>query len=305
MRIGLMVGEGAGASPSLDEIAGDVRKLEERGFHTAWMANVFGLDAIMALAVAGREGSRIEVGTAVVPTYSRHPFAMAQQALTAQAATGGRFMLGIGLSHKLVIEDMWGMSYDRPARHMAEYLKVLMPLLRGEQVSFKGEQYRVAAGLQLPGVAPPPVLVAALGPVMLNLTGRHADGTITWMTGPKTLETFTIPTLREAARAAGRPEPRVAAGFPLAVTDDVEKARTVAAQVFQVYGILPSYRAMLDREGYKNPEEIALIGDEKAVAEKVRHLEAIGVTDFVAAIFKAEDNTVQRTRELLAGLAGG
>src|SRR6516164_2596709 len=199
MRIGLMVGATDGPGGAIDGLIAAVKRDEAAGFPNVWMANIFGLDAINALALVGRETSRIELGTAVVPTYPRHPFALAQQALTTQAASHGRFALGIGLSHKIVIENMLGMSYDKPARHMREYLKVIGPLLRGEGVQFQGEQYRVAAQLQVPGATRVPLLVAALGPTMLRLTGELADGTITWMTGPKTLATHVIPTLREAA----------------------------------------------------------------------------------------------------------
>ena len=137
------------------------------------MPNIFGLDAITALAIAGRAVPGIHLGTAVVPTYPRHPHALAQQAMTAWDATGGRFTLGIGLSHQIVIESMFGMSFDRPAVHMREYLSVLLPLLREGNVSFAGEQYtrqRPARAGRRPGG--PPVLLAAMAPVMLRLAGR-------------------------------------------------------------------------------------------------------------------------------------
>src|SRR5258706_261931 len=214
MRIGLMVGATAGPGGTLDGLVATAKRYEAAGFPNLWMANIFGLDAINALGIVGRETTKIELGTAVVPTYPRHPVAIAQQGLTTQAASRGRFLLGIGLSHKLVIENMLGMSYEKPAKHMREYLQVLGPLCRGEGVQFQGEQYRVAAQLQVPGATPLPVLVAALGPTMLRLTGELADGTITWMTGPKTLAAHIAPTLRQAAKAAGRPEPRFLAGYP-------------------------------------------------------------------------------------------
>jgi len=219
MRIGLMVGATDGPAGTLDGLVATAKRYEAAGFPNLWMANIFGLDAINALGIVGRETTRIELGTAVVPTYPRHPVAIAQQGLTTQAASRGRFLLGIGLSHKLVIENMLGMSYEKPAKHMREYLQVLGPLCRGEGVQFQGEQYRVAAQLQVPGATRLPVLVAALGPTMLRLTGELADGTITWMTGPKTLAQHILPTLREAAKQAGRPEPRVVAGFPVILTN--------------------------------------------------------------------------------------
>ena len=288
------VGEGG-----LDELIAEAKQLESAGFSSLWAANIFGLDAITTMAIIGRETKRIELGTAVVPTYPRHPTAIAQQALTAGAASGGRFSLGIGLSHKLVIEDMLGFSYDKPARHMREYLEVLCPLLRGETVSHQGEEYRVNAALQVPGAKPVPLLVAALGPVMLKLTGRMADGTITWMTGPQTLENHIIPTMGKAAAHAGRPTPRTVAGLPIVVTNDAASARESIGKLLTMYGQLPSYRAMLDREGVAGPAEVAIAGDEAAVGAEIDRLRDIGVTDFNAAIMPVEDGAAERTLDFL------
>ncbi len=302
MRIGVGVGvpgaEGAGSA--LDGLVRDVQELERRGFASAWMANIFGLDAIGALGIAGRETKRIELGTAVVPTYPRHPMAMAQQALTAAVATGGRLALGIGLSHQIVIENMLGLSYERPARHMRDYLEVLGPLLRGEAVDHHGPCYRVRAQLQVPGAPRVPLLVAALGPTMLDLAGRLADGTITWMTGARTLETHIAARIRAAAAKAGRAAPRIVAGFPIALTAKPDEARERAGKLFQLYGQLPSYRAMLDREGAAGPADVALVGDERALRSELERLRGIGVTDFNAAIFPVEDGSVERTIDFLA-----
>jgi F420-dependent oxidoreductase-like protein len=292
----------AGGTESLDGLVEAARSAEAQGFPSFWSPNIFGLEAISALAIAARETQRIELGTAVVPTYPRHPFAMAQQALTAAAAAGGRFTLGIGLSHKIVIEDMFGLSYEHPARHMREYLEVLTPLLRGEPAKFEGEEYRVNASLAVAGAGTVPLVVAALGPVMLGLAGRFADGTITWMTGTRTLETHIGPVIRSAAQKAGRPEPRVIAGLPVTLTNDAEAAREKMDQTYAVYGTLPSYRAMLDREGVEGPGGVALLGDESALRGQIRDLEAAGVTDFQAAPTEIEPGSSQRTVEFLASL---
>ncbi len=299
MRIGVTVAEAA-SGPNLDGLVQQVRELETQGFASAWMPNIFGLDAIGALALAGRETERIELGTAVVPTYPRHPFAIAQQALTSQVACRGRFVLGIGLSHKIVIENMLGMSYDKPARHMKEYLQVLGPLLEGKPAAHQGELYRVNAGLQFPGVTRVPLLVAALGPAMLRLAGTLTDGTITWVTGPKTLESHIVPGIREAAKEAGRPEPRIVAGLPIAITNDPDGARQVASKFFHIYRDLPSYRAMLDREGVEDPAEVAMVGDTATVEAALGRLEQVGVTDLNAAVFPADESAVKRTTEFLA-----
>ena len=226
---------------------------------------------------------------------------MAQQALTAQAATRGRFTLGIGLSHRLMMEDMFGLSWDKPARHLREYLAVLTPLLEGRPATFDGEHYRVNAALHIPGVARVPLLIAALGPVMLGLAGSSADGTITWMTGLRTLETHIGPRIRQAAKAAGRPEPRVVAGFPMAITNAPDQAREVAGQVFAIYGTLPSYRAMLDREGVAGPADNALVGDTAALEAELHRLAEAGVTDLLVVPFAADAGAVERTINFLAG----
>jgi 5,10-methylenetetrahydromethanopterin reductase len=248
--------------------------------------------------------SGIDFGTAVVPTYPRHPVMLAAQALTVQAATGGRLTLGIGLSHQLVIENVFGQSFEKPARHMKEYLSILMPLLEGEQASFAGETLRASTFGPLQITAPtPPVLVAALGTTMLRIAGRMASGTVTWMTGPVTIESHIIPTIRAAATEAGRPEPLIGVGLPVCVTTDPDAARAKASELFIIYGTLPSYRAMLDREGVEGPADVAIVGTESEVQDQIRHLADIGTTEFCAAPFGSADE-IKATVGALAGLVG-
>jgi len=307
MRIGIGIGEISGRAAAIDDLIAETRRAEADGFATAWFAQVFGVDAITTAALCGRETSRIELGTAVVPTFTRHPVAMAQQALSAQAAARGRFALGIGLSHQVVIEMMFGLSFAKPYSHMKEYMAVLAPLIRTGTVSHDGREFRVNASVKVPGADPCPILLAALAPKMLALAGGEGDGTITWMTGPKTLREYTIPRITEAAAKAGRPAPRVVVGLPIAVTSDAAAGRERAGRAFQVYGGLPSYRAMLDREGAEGPADVAIVGDESAVAEQLRQLEAIGVTDFLATPFPTGPDakaSLERTRALLVKLAG-
>ncbi len=307
MRIGIGIGEIGGEPGDLEGLVAQARRAESDGFASGWFANIFAMDAIIAATLCARETSRIELGTAVVPTFPRHPVAMAQQALSAEAAACGRFVLGIGLSHQIVIEGMLGLSFAKPYSHMKEYLAVLAPLLREGTVSHYGEEYRVTAQLAVPGVRSCPLLVAALAPRMLALTGRVADGTITWMTGVRTVREHTVPRIREAAASAGRPAPRVVVGLPIAVTREVAAARASAAKQFQVYGGLPSYRAMLDREGVEGPADVALVGDESAVGEGLRRLADAGATDFLAIPFRVQGDAdaVERTRALLVRLARG
>src|SRR5436190_1016423 len=296
MRIGVGVG-----GKSVERARGYVQAAADDGFESAWFNNIFGLDAITACAVTG-PGVRIEVGTFVTPVQPRHPHAMAQQAVTAYDACDGRFTLGIGLSHQIVVEDMFGMSYSKPARYMREYLSVLMPLLDEGHVSYAGEVFRVNGMVERPREGRPTVLVAALGPAMLKLAGELADGTATWMTGPRTLADHTVPTLVKATEAAGRPSPRVASALPVCVTNDVDAARERAAKEFAAYGTLPSYRAMLDREGAAGPADVAIVGDEDVIAAGLRTLVDAGVTDLVAGVFGDEEE-VRRTREVLRAVA--
>jgi F420-dependent oxidoreductase-like protein len=306
MRIGIGLGEIGNQPAGVDEILGQARRAEQDGFHSGWFANIFGIDAMTAAALAGTVTSKIELGTAVVPTFPRHPVAMAQQALSTQAATRNRFVLGIGLSHQLVIEGMFGLSYAKSYSHMKEYLAVLGPLIREGSVSVQGQEFRVNANLSVHGAKPCPILIAALAPRMLALAGEVADGTITWMTGTKTIREHTTPRIREAAARTGRPSPRIVVGLPIAVTEDVAAARDTAARAFQIYGSLPSYRAMLDREGVGGPAEVAVVGDEDSVAGELGRLEEAGATDFLAAPFPVGPDpkkSVERTRALLVRLA--
>jgi F420-dependent oxidoreductase-like protein len=306
MRIGLMLGDIIGPSTVREQVQQAV-DAENDGFDTAWFGQLFGMDALTIAALAGAATSRIELGTGVIPTFPRHPYVMAQQALTVQGATNNRFVLGIGVSHEVVIKSMYGLSYDHPARHMKEYLSVLRPLLNDGRVGFQGEVYRTTAGLAVPGTTPPTVLLAALAPKMLHLAGAVADGTMLWMSGLKTVETHVMPLITAAANEAGRPAPRIVAGLPICVTEDVAAGREAATKVFQMYGQLPNYRRMLDREGAAGPGDVAVVGDEAAVEKQLRAFASVGVTDLVAPIYATGDDrsaSVARTRALLKSLVG-
>jgi len=300
VRIGIF--GGLAATAPIDDVVADVRLAEEQGFHAYWVPQIFGYDALTLLAVVGRETERIELGTSVIPTYPRHPAMLAAQALTTQQACGGRLTLGIGLSHQPVIEHMFGMSFEKPVRHLREYLDVLMPLVAGEPVEARGETISAHLALDVPAAQPVPVQVAALGPQMLKLAGARTAGTITWMTGARTIADHTAPVLRAAADAAGNPQPHVTAGVPVCVTDDVDGTRARAAQVYAIYGQLPSYRAMLDREGLGGPEDLAVIGDEATVADRLQAFADAGVTDLAASEFGHGSEERTRTRELLRSL---
>lgn len=299
MRIGI---NGTGSLATIDDLVEAARRAETDGFASLWIAQIFGLDALTALAVVGREVPRIEVGTAVVPTYPRHPMMLAAQALTVQSATEERLTLGIGLSHRIVVENLWGLSYDRPVAHMREYLEALLPLLRGESVDVHGEGITSVGQLDIEGVVAPQVVVAALGRQMLQLAGSSGCGTITWCTGERALLDHVVPRITEAAAEAGHPPPRVVAGLPICVTSDPAAARALVAEQFALYGGLPSYRAMLDLDGAAGPADVAIIGDEEEVEASLRRLSDGGVTDFSAVITASTRAERDRTWELLRSM---
>ena len=300
MRIGL----GLEMNGTIDDVVARAKAHASTGATSLWSSQIFGWDTLTALAVVGREVPGVTLGTAVVPVHPRHPTMMASQALTVQAATGGRLVLGIGLSHKMVVEGMWGYSFDHPARYMEEYLSILMPMLHGEQVSFQGDALRAntLGPPETEGATPPPVLVAALGTVMLGITARLASGTITWMVGMTTLADHIVPTITAAAAKAGRPAPEVVVTLPVCVTADPDGARERAGRIFSIYGQLPSYRAMLDREGAAGPPDVAIVGSEEDVSAAIARLADAGATEFSAAAFGTPDE-VQRTHALLGSLS--
>jgi 5,10-methylenetetrahydromethanopterin reductase len=301
MRISLNLVSTVGAS-SIDSTVNALAKMRDEGVRRVWMAQMpSDGDLLTVLAVAMREVDRIEVGSAVLPIQNQHPVLMAQRALTLNKIAGGRFILGLGMTHQVVTEGMWGIPYDKPVRRMREYLDALEPLLAGESVEAVGETVTARGSLQIEDAPTPDVYLAALGPQMLKLCGRRTAGTLTWMCGPKTLSEHVGPTLRDAAAEAGRPDGavRVVAGLPISVTDDVAGARAQAAEQFGAYGYLPSYRAMLDREGYANPEDAAIIGDEQTVSDRLDELAAAGVDEFSAVVFDASPDVRERTRALL------
>ncbi|HVA43500.1 MAG TPA: LLM class F420-dependent oxidoreductase [Acidimicrobiales bacterium] len=297
------IGCAVDTSGSIESVVEQAQALSDAGIKAIGCSQIFGYDAMTLLAIIGSRVPDVELMTAVVPTYPRHPIVMATQALTVQAVTGGRFTLGIGLSHQIVIENMYGYSFDRPARHMRDYLSALMPLLRGEQVSYQGETLKAAtmAPLEIKTTAPD-VLVAALAPRMLELAGSLADGTVTWMTGPATVADHIVPSISAASQKAGRPAPRVAVCLPVCVTADPDGARERANSSFAIYGQLPSYRSMLDREGAAGPGDVAIVGDEEAVTAQIRRLRDGGATDFAASPYGSAEE-VATTVKLVGSLA--
>ncbi len=273
------------------------------GFSGWWLAQTGLVDALTVFPAVAASAPGIELGTAVVPTFQRHPTMLAGQALTTAAALGDRdLVLGIGLSHRPVIEGMLGMSFERPIRHLVDYLEVLVSLLETGSADHEGETFTAHVASQRPTDRPPSVMVAALGEQALRVAGHRTDGTILWMVGPRTIADHIRPRLTAAAAEAGRPEPRIVCSLPVCVTDEPDAVREAADQVFALYGGLPSYRSMLDLEGAAGPGDVSVVGDEAAVAEQVAALAEAGATDFAALEFGRSEEELARTREFLRSL---
>ena len=306
VQISLMgsLSDTSGRSP-VDAVVDDVAQWHQEGFRRVWLTQrPPEPDLLTVLAVVLREVDSVEVGSAVIPIQNQHPMLLAQRALTLSMIGKGRFILGLGLTQRLVTWDMWGIPWDKPLRRLGECLDCLQPLLAGETADAVGEIVTTRGSLQIPGAPAPDVYVAALGPQMLRLAGQRTAGTVTWMTGPTTLAEYVVPTLRAAAVAAGRPENavRVVAALPVSVTDDVAAARATAAEVFGRYAQQQNYRDMFAREGIAGPADLAFIGDEHAVTERIQGLSDAGVDELIGVVFESSRQGQDRTRALLRQL---
>lgn len=305
MRIGIQLrGPLWSVGTVIDDLVDTASEARRCGVASIWLAQAFEFDALTALAVIGQSVAGIELGTAVVPTYPRHPLMMAQQALTVQAACGNRLALGIGPSHRGPIEEMYGISFDGVARHVGEYLDILLPALASSPVDYSGPTLsaHTRSPISVAGASPCPVLLGAMSPRMLALAGAVAAGTVTAKTGPRTLASHIVPSVNDAARQAGRPAPRIAACLPFCLTVDRAASMERAAAEYGDSEQLPSYQAMLALEGVARAADISIIGDESQVTAKIKVLEDTGITDFLARIVGTEDER-RRSLELLGSLA--
>ena len=289
MRIGLMVGPERGRyRQKVAQLVADAKAAEETGFTSIWVPQVPGdFDAFTAITLIGRATGRIELGTAVVPIQTRHPIAMAQEALSVQAVCEGRFTLGLGTSHHWIIADMLGLSYERPAHQMRNYLEVLNAALLGPgSVDVENDGYRVHSPIDVTDWGPNPVLLAALGPVMLRLAGKHASGTILWMADERALEEHVVPRITKAAAEAGRPAPRVIVGVPVTICSnhEVNDARAWANQVLGQAEISPNYQRLLRRGDATSMGDILAAGDESAVLDRLRAFRDAGATDLAVRL---------------------
>jgi F420-dependent oxidoreductase-like protein len=294
---------------TLDGFVRTIGRYEDAGVDTVWCSQLFGLDTLTLFSVAGATTTRIEFGTAVIPTYARHPLVLASQALTAQAATGNRLILGIGSSHRDLVEGVLGADYERPAAYLREYLSVLPDLLRGERTHFAGERVhvdstKVFGRACVEGADVPPLLVGTMFPVSLRVAGQLADGTVTWLVGPRTLDDVVIPTICHAASEAARPRPKVVASIPIALctASDIDRQMRLIDDQLANFVRLPVYQQVLDREGARGPSALAAVGDESELQARLDQFADLGVDEVFGVCF-GDDDTLDRTVSFLGQLA--
>jgi F420-dependent oxidoreductase-like protein len=313
VRVGVMIGPERGDSArKAARMVDDVTWAEAAGLDTAWVPQVpTDFDALLAVALMGTSTRRIELGTAVVPLQAQHPIALARQALSAQAAAGGRLALGVGPSHHWIVRDMLGLPYQRPAAYTRDYLEVLAAALRGPgPVDVENASFTVHNPLELGPVAPLPVLVAALGPVMLALAGEHAEGTVLWLADERAVAEHVVPRITKAAEAAGRPAPRVVAGVPVChcAPGEVDAARVRANRIHGQAEVSPNYRRLLEHGDAKDVGDLCAAGDETAILARLRRFADAGVTDLSVRLLPIGDGrdelvaSKRRTRDLVAAL---
>lgn len=306
MRIGL-----TGGGSTLDSIIKQARTAEDDGFTSLWYASSVAADPLAAMAIAGRETRRIELGTAVLQTYPCHPLMQANR-VTAAANAMGRpgFTLGLGPSHATVVHDVYGMSYDNPGRSTEEYLSIITPALRGEQVDFNGVDWSAHRPGGTAPAQPMQVLLSALSPRLLRVAGAIADGTVLWMASAKAIDAHIAPKILAAARDAGRPAPRIVAGLPVAVHDDEAEARSATTDTAGMYAEMPNYQRIIDLGGGSSPADIAIVGGRSSVRRQLESLLDAGATDIwaqpvaVGSDRAERANSRQRTIDLLRELAG-
>jgi 5,10-methylenetetrahydromethanopterin reductase len=288
----------------VDDVVRVVQQAADDGFDGVWVPQTTSVDTLTALAVAARAVPGIPVGTAVVPIQGRHPIPLAQQALTvAQAAGPGRVTLGIGVTHRIVSEGFYGIPYGSTVAMCEEELEALRGLLsEGRSANLNGRWMTARAKVDVDGPAPG-LVVAALGPRMLEIAGRLADGTVTWMTGFRSLRDGIVPGIRRSAEQADRPDPRIIVGLPVCVSDDVAGARDRLRPAVEGAMKMPSYQRMMAAEALDDPAEIGIVGTEDAVAGRIAELASLGATELLANVVGDADEQA-RTVALLGSLAG-
>lgn len=314
MRLGVMIGAERGdMARKVTKLIADIEWADEAGLDTAWMPQVpDDFDLLTMVALMASHSTRIELGTAVVPLQAQHPIALARQALSVNAISGGRLALGVGPSHHWIIRDMLGLPYDKPAAYTRDYLEVLNAALAGPgPVDVENDTFTVHNPTALGAEPKMPVLVAALGPVMLQIAGEHADGTSLWMADEKAIAEHIAPKINKAAAEAGKPAPRIVAGIPvtLCANSEIEAAKERANRILAEAETSPNYQRLLDRGSARDVGDLCAAGDEESILKRFRQFADAGVTDLSVRLLPIGDNrdeliaSKRRTREVIAELA--
>ena len=300
MRIGITA---RGSTP--DEVVQHAREAERDGFSSVWYSHLLMGDPLAVMVLAGRATSSIELGTAVLQTYPCHPLLQANRtSATATAMGRAGLTVGLGPSHRHIVEDVYGLSYDHPGRSTEDYLRIYTGLMRGEEVEYDGQDWSVHSAKRMVAPSNPvPVLLAALSPRLLRVAGQYADGTIMWMAPPAAIESHVAPTIQKAAVSAGRSAPRIVAGLPVAVHPDVDEARAAAAESAVLYDQVPNYRRIMELGHVSSAAEASIVGDATSVRAQLEAILDAGATDIWAGIFPVGEDqagSVRRTYEALA-----
>lgn len=314
MRVGVMIGAERGdMARKVDKLAADIQWAEAAGLDTAWMPQVPNdFDCLTMVSLMAAHTSRIELGTAVVPLQAQHPIALARQALSTHAVAGGRLALGVGPSHHWIIRDMLGLPYEKPAAYTRDYLQVLNAAIAGPgSVDVENDSFTVHNPMAIGADTAMPVLVAALGPVMLQIAGEHADGTVLWMADERAIGDHIAPKITKAAADAGRPAPRIVAGIPvcLCAPGQVDEAKERANRILGEAEVSPNYQRLLNRGDARDVGDLCAAGDEAAILARMRRFADAGVTDLSVRLLPIGENrdelvaSKRRTREMIAGLA--
>ncbi|BBX23931.1 LLM class F420-dependent oxidoreductase [Mycolicibacter terrae] len=314
MRLGVMIGAERGdMARKVAKLIADIEWADSAGLATAWMPQVpDDFDLLSMVALMASHSSRIELGTAVVPLQAQHPIALARQALSVHAISAGRLALGVGPSHHWIIRDMLGLPYDKPAAYTRDYLQVLNAALAGPgPVDVENDNFTVHNPTALGAVSPMPVLVAALGPVMLQIAGEHADGTSLWMADEKAIAEHIAPKINKAAAQAGKPAPRIVAGIPvtLCANSEIEAAKERANRILAEAETSPNYQRLLDRGSARDVGDLCAAGDEESILKRFKQFADAGVTDLSVRLLPIGENRDElvaskyRTREVIAELA--
>jgi F420-dependent oxidoreductase-like protein len=294
---------------TVDETVRLTRQAAQAGLRSAWLGQRLDFDSVALAGIAGREVPGIAMGTSAVPIFARHPILVSSQAQTTQAATHGRYTLGLALGSKALVEGAFGVPYDRPIARLREFLTALRALLADGSAEFRGDILTAVTPIPaaVAGARPPvPVLVAAMGPQALRATGELADGTLPLFVTPKVLAEHIVPAITGAAARAGRAAPRIAVLVPGLVTHEVEAAREAAVTATAFYDRVPSYQRITALAGVSKTAELVTLGDERVVTAAVRDYFDAGATEviFTQTNLLGEDARL-RTWRLLGDLARG